>query len=438
MVETFTPAVCGSRRRQRLALAGFAVGAVAASALVGATLGAVGALLGTQLAFLVAALALLAAAREAGIVRLPLPQLRRQVPERWRSELPLPVWSVGYGIGLGLGFVTFQPVATFWVACAAAVALGKPLAAGLCFAAYGAGRALMAAWPRHGQPDPTAAVEGLARRRRLLLVGNVVALLVCAGLLAAAPAAGAAIQTQTLGAGLDPAASWAVIGRARMYSGSSNVLLEPRNGTPIAVPGAAAPAVDGGLLAYQDAQGVRVIDWRTGDTVARVDGQVAKPALDWPLLAFVRTDSTYKRLVVANFTNPASPTERMIVRISAGNDLGRPSLAAGRIAWHKLTATSSTIHVQRLSTGRRSVIARSSVHVLANPSINSTRIVWVRQSSRSCILRTRRWASTTVRRIYRTTGSTRLLWTTALTGRTAYVTRWSLRTGASTLVRVNF
>jgi hypothetical protein len=128
----------------------------------------------------------------------------------------------------------------------------------------------------------------------------------------------------------------------------------------------------------------------------------------------------------------------MIVRISARNDLGRPSLAAGRIAWHKLTATSSTIHVQRLGTGRRSVIARSSVHVLANPSINSTRIVWVRQSSRSCILRTRRWASPTVRRIYRTTGSTRLLWTTALTGRTAYVTRWSLRTGASTLVRVNF
>ena len=196
MVETFTPAVCGSRRRQRLALAGFAVGAVAASALVGAALGAVGALLGTQLAFLVAALALLAAAREAGIVRLSLPQLRRQVLERWRSELPLPVWSVGYGVGLGLGFLTFQPVATFWVACAAAVALGKPLAAGLCFAAYGAGRALMTAWPRHGQADATAAVESLARRRRLLLLGNVLALLVCAGLLAAAPAAGAAIQIQ--------------------------------------------------------------------------------------------------------------------------------------------------------------------------------------------------------------------------------------------------
>jgi hypothetical protein len=223
-----------------------------------------------------------------------------------------------------------------------------------------------------------------------------------------------------------------------MESGSSSVLLEPRGGAPIAIRAAAAPAVDGGRLAYEDGQGVRVIDWRTGDPITRVDGPVAKPALDWPLLAFVRTDSTYKRLVVRNYTDPASPTERVIVRISARNDLGRPSLAAGRIAWHKLTATSSTVYAQRLATGRRSVIARSSVLVLANPSITSTRIVWVRQSSRSCILRTRRWASPTVRTIYRTTGSTRLLWTTALTGRTAYVTRWSLRTGASTLVRVNF
>jgi hypothetical protein len=436
MVETFTPAVCGSRRRQRLALAGFTLGAVAASALVGAALGAVGALLGTQLVFVVAALAVLAAAREAGIVRLPLPQLRRQVPERWRSELPLPVWSVGYGIGLGLGFLTFQPVATFWVACAAAVALGKPLAAGLCFAAYGAGRALMAAWPRHGQPDPTAAVESLARRRRLLLFGNVGALLVCAGLLAAAPAAGAAIQT--LGAGLDPAAAGTVLGRARMDSGSSSVLLESQGETPVAIPGGAAPAVDGDLLAYDDVQGVKVINWRTGDLVARVNGEVAKPALDWPLLAFVRRDSTSKQLVVTDYTDPASPTERVIVRISTMNDLGRPSLAGGRIAWHKVTATSSRIYAQVLATGRRTVIARSVVLVLANPSITSGRIVWVAQGPRSCSLRMRRWASPAVKRIYRTTGTTRLLWTTALTGRTAYVTRWSLATRASTLVRVNF
>src|SRR5215207_9074224 len=120
MVETFTPAVCGSRNRQRLALLGFAVGAL-------------GMVLGVELALAVAGLALLAAVREAGLVRVPLPQVRRQVPERWRASLPLPVWSLGYGAGLGAGFFTFHPVSTFWVACAGAVALGRPIVAAACF-----------------------------------------------------------------------------------------------------------------------------------------------------------------------------------------------------------------------------------------------------------------------------------------------------------------
>src|SRR5919197_1777765 len=173
MVETFTPDVCGSRRRQRLALAYFALGAFAASALVGAGLGALGGLMGGGLALAAASLALLAAAREGGLLPLPLPQFRRQVPERWRAELPLPVWSLGYGIGLGIGFLTFQPVATFWVACAAAVALGRPLSAALCFAAFGLGRTLMTVSARRGHADPTAAVEALVRRRRILLRANV-------------------------------------------------------------------------------------------------------------------------------------------------------------------------------------------------------------------------------------------------------------------------
>jgi hypothetical protein len=437
MVETFTPAVCGSRKRQRLALGGFAFGAIVVSALVGAALGAIGSFVGAELALLAAGLALLAAAREARLVRLPLPQLRRQVPEHWRAELPLPVWSVGYGAGLGAGFLTFQPVATFWVACAAAVALARPLAAGACFAAYGAGRALMAALPRRGHPDPTAAVEGLVRRRRLLLVGNVTALLVCAGLLAAAPSAGAA-QVTGLGSGLDPSATRSTLGRARMDAGSSSVIVEPAGETPVAVPGGAAPSVDGDLLAYDDAQGIKVINWRTGALVARIDGLVSRPALDWPLLAFVRQDSTYKRLIVVDYTNPSAPTERRIMRVPAATDLGRPALAGGRIAWHRVGVGGSRVFLQSLATGRRWVIAQSAIAVLANPALTSRRILWVQQYSRSCSLMTRRLDSRTVRRIYRTTSKSRLLWTTALTGRTAYVTRWSLWTRASTLVRVNF
>jgi hypothetical protein len=434
MVETFTPAVCGSRQRQRLALVGFAAGAIAASALVGAALGALGAALGAQLALAAAGLALLAAAREAGLVSFPLPQVRRQVPERWRFELPLPVWSVGYGAGLGVGFLTFQPVATFWVACAAAVALANPLAAAVSFAAFGAGRALMAAWPRRGHEDATAAVETLVGRRRFLLVANVVVLIVCATLLAA-PSAGAATS---LGPGFDPSARGGVLARARMSSGVSNILLQPSGESAVTIPSGSAPSVDGDLVAYADSQGVKVVNWRTGARVTQIDGAVAKPALDWPLLAFVRAGSTYKRLIVADYSDPAAPTERWIARAEVMNDLGRPSLVAGRIAWHKLTPGGARIYVQTLATGKRTVVARSDISVLANPSLSSTRVVWMAQSARACSLQTRRFDRRTVKRIYRTTSATRLLWTTALTGRTVYVTQWSSKTGSSTLVRVNF
>src|SRR5918999_975321 len=232
MVETFTPAVCGSRKRQRLALLGFAAGALAASALVGAALGALGGLLGLELALLAAGLALLAAAREAGALRVPIPQSRGQVPERWRAVLPLPVWSVGYGAGLGAGFLTFQPVSTFWVACAAAVALGRPGPAAACFVAYGAGRTAMAVLPRRGKEDATAAVEALVRRRRLLAGANVGALLVCAALLSA-PSAGAAT---TVGRGFDPSARGSVLARARMESSGPRVVVQPDDGNAVSVP----------------------------------------------------------------------------------------------------------------------------------------------------------------------------------------------------------
>jgi hypothetical protein len=437
MVETFTPAVCGSKRRQRIALAGFATGAVVASALVGALLGALGALIGRQLALGVAALAVLAAAREARLVRMPLPQMRRQVPERWRAELPLPVWSVGYGAGLGAGFLTFQPVATFWVACAAAVALADPRTAAACFAAYGAGRAVMAAWPGRGHTDPTAAVESLVRRRRLLLVGNVTVLLVCAGLLAAAPSAGAA-QAQGLGSGLDPSAAGSIVSRARMGAGGSSVLVEPKGESTVAVPGGAAPSVDGDLLAYEDSEGIKVINWRTSALVQRIDGEVSKPALDWPLLAVIRKDSTYRRLVIVDYRNPGAPTERQIVRVKLSNELGRPALAGGRVAFGYIWPGGSRIYTQVLATGTRTTVAKSSIAVLANPSLTRRRILWVVQYSRSCALKTRRFGSSSTKAIYKTKGAAKLLWTTALTGRTAYVAQWSLKTRASTLVRVIF
>jgi hypothetical protein len=435
MVETFTPAVCGSRRRQRLALLGFASGALVAAAALGALLGLVGELVGARRALpAIAVLALLAAAREAGLVRLPLPQSRRQVPERWRFALPLPLWSFGYGTGLGVGVATFQPFATFWIACAGAIALASPLTAAVCFSLYGAGRALMTAVPR--SEDSTATVERLARRRGALRRANVAVLAACAVLLATAPAAGAAVTL--VGPGLDPSVSANVLAHALLESGRSKVDIRPPTEPVVEVNSAAQPSIDGDLVAYVDSSGIRVVNWRTNREIARVAGNVSKPALDWPLLAFCRSDSSSERLVVANFTDPSSPTEREIAAVGVANDLGRPSLRSGRLAWHRTTAGGSRILVQTLSTGSRRVIARSTRWLLTNPSLTRTRIVWIEQRSKGSSVRRRALSRTRVRTLMSVNGRNRLFWTSALSGRTAFVTRWSLSTGASVLYRVTF
>ena len=53
-----------------------------------------------------AAIAVAAAVAEARGTRI-VPQIRRQLPERWRWTMPMPLAAALYGILLGLGFTTF-------------------------------------------------------------------------------------------------------------------------------------------------------------------------------------------------------------------------------------------------------------------------------------------------------------------------------------------
>ena len=432
MVETFTPAVCGGRVRKHLAAAGFTIGAVAASALVGGLLGLVGFLLGWRWAVLAAATVALAAAfRELGLVRLPLPQVRHQVPDRWRAELPLPVWSVGYGAGLGVGFFTFQPVATFWVACAAAVALARPLPAAACFALYGVGRALSVLWPKR---DAALACERLARRRPALLRANAIALAVCAALLGASPAVAA--PRIPIGTGFDPSVSGSVLARAQVVSGVPRVVVEPGGEPPVAFDGVKQPYLDGELVALKGSDGIRVTNWRTGEVVAQVAGTVSRPALDWPLLAFVRDDGLWKQLVLRDL---AAGTERVAATLVRTNDIGRPSLAGGRLAWHVVTRRQTRIVVLNLTSWKRRIVARSRIAVLMHPALSARRVLWIDQRSRMGFVRMRALSGRRVRTrtLWTANGRERLFWTTALAGRTAYVTRWSPVTRASTLLRLD-
>jgi cytochrome c biogenesis protein CcdA len=432
MVETVTPAVCGSRKRQLAALVFFAAGATAAASGIGALLGLAGAAVGRgpALAFALV-LAVLGAMREAGLLRFRIPQSKRQVPERWRSELPLPVWATGYGAGLGLGVLTYQPVATVWVACAAVLALGRPLAGAVAFALYGVGRTLVLLLPARRDADPVAIVERLAGRRRTLLRANVVALAVCACLLAAAPVAGAGLSR------LDPSMARSGFAFTLRTDGVNRVVVRPADETPaVFFDGAELPSLNGERLAYADSEGIRVVRWRSNQEVARFRGPLSKPALEWPWLVFRRQyPSGASALVLRNLVEE---TRRRIGTAPAAGNIGRPSIAGDRVAWHFSSENGSKIVIYRVSDGTKGILFRSRIALFSNPALTGRHVLWLRQVQGRSAVFVRRLSGGPVTRLGAITSQSLLYWTTDLYQRTAFVTRWRIGRETARILRITF
>jgi hypothetical protein len=149
MVETITPVVHGGRRgRWAPFLVLHVAGAVGAAALFGATLGEAGALLrapwGAAGLAAVAAVAAAYLAREVAGLPVPVPQLRSQVPDWWRTFFPFGPASFLYGVGLGVGFLTYLSHGSLVVVSVAAVASGRPLAGAALLGSFGLARGLSA------------------------------------------------------------------------------------------------------------------------------------------------------------------------------------------------------------------------------------------------------------------------------------------------------
>src|SRR5918911_3330480 len=105
-------------------LAAYAAGLALAGGAFFAALGALGAWVSLPLT---AALFVAAAAAVADLAGLRVrPQVRLQVPERWRRTMPLPQALFLYGLLLGTGFTTFVPAAAAWALLPLSVALGFP------------------------------------------------------------------------------------------------------------------------------------------------------------------------------------------------------------------------------------------------------------------------------------------------------------------------
>lgn len=147
MVTTIDPVVHGGRnKRYALAVVLHVIGATLAAGVFGGILGGLGGLAGapwsTAGPVVVAIVAVAYAAREAAGVPVPIPDRRRQVPEWWRTFFSPPVAALLYGLGLGIGFLTFLTYGTFVAVSAAAITSGRPVTGALICAPFGLARGL--------------------------------------------------------------------------------------------------------------------------------------------------------------------------------------------------------------------------------------------------------------------------------------------------------
>jgi hypothetical protein len=147
MVETITPVVHeGNRRRYLTSVALHTLGATLAAGAFGALLGALGELLsapwGSGGAVAVLAVAGLYLLREVFSLPIPIPDRHRQVPEWWRRFYSPPTAAFLYGLGLGIGFLTFLTFGTFVAVAAGALVSGDPLLGAAVCAPFGLARGL--------------------------------------------------------------------------------------------------------------------------------------------------------------------------------------------------------------------------------------------------------------------------------------------------------
>ena len=427
-------------REPRLGLfAAYGAGlALGGAALFGA-LGALGAWVGFPLIVALVVAGLAAVADLAGLrVR---PQVHFQVPEHWRRTMPLPRALFLYGVMLGTGFTTFVPAAAAWALLPLSLAAGSALggiAIGLSFAA---GRAL-----------PLALDEiSLAERPRGLRVLRVLAGLSLALALVAGEARAATTVAKPAG---DPSVAGTDL--AWMQPGVGGFLL--RGGQRTQLPG------------KDPALGDAFIAWHSGDLVTVAASDTLTPVLQetipgveklavstrWLVYRAGYRDGT-EQILFRSITNPTKATT--LTRRRPAGELGRPAVAGDLVLFHFATAQGSSLLSSNLATGKRRVLRHSTDSLLMNPSVLGSSLLFIRASRCSQQLRLASRAGGQARALYsiaplagqdlgherghtrqgehlpcphRPRPTTRMLWTTALSDSSAFVTVLLPRRGGRT------
>jgi hypothetical protein len=137
--------VVGRRRRWLWGVAAYTLAGAISSTLVGLGLGALGSVVTSSFARPALAVCLGVAIagflREARIVPIPLPQLKRQTRDVWAKGNLAPVAAALWGLDLGLTFSSWMTFAGVWFVFAVSAASADPGFGAALLGAYWAGRA---------------------------------------------------------------------------------------------------------------------------------------------------------------------------------------------------------------------------------------------------------------------------------------------------------
>jgi hypothetical protein len=438
MVETIGPnGHTGGRGVTLAACATFLPGAIAGALVTFGGLALAGGVLhgpGGEVAYGIAAVVALAAAiAEARGARIA-PQIRRQLPEHWRRVMPMPLAAALYGVLLGLGFTTFVLTFGVWALAGIALAVGEP-AAGLAIGlGFGVGRALpiVGLAPVADRPAGRRAITLMAERPGLyrgIRLGDAVALTVAALALTSATATQADVRRAK------PAADPSAVDTALVTQRGESRAAELRDGSGVTQLPGTDPAIGGSFIAVK--QGPEVVLLARGDLAevdrVRVEGADGLAVSGSWLAIRTRSRGRDKLQVRPLAPDGTIGRSRRVAAAGPPAQISRPSLAHDRVAYAVAKERRSRLVVYRIGDRRRRTVASSVRHGLFNPSIRGQKLLYVRSAKRRDELRLRDLEGGGDRKLK--AGKIRM-WSTALTGKRAYVTVLEGRAPRSRVISV--
>jgi hypothetical protein len=432
--------VRAARQRGR-AGAAFTAGLALGAGAVFASLGALGAAVSGH-AVVLAAFALAGAAVVSDALGLRVrPQVRFQVPEPWRRTMPLPRALFLYGLLLGTGLTTYVPATAAWALPALSLALGDVSASLAIAAGFAAGRAL---------PVLVLAARGsetvLAERPR---GQRLLRLLTAASLLLALVAG----EVRAAGTVASPGGDPSVVGTDVAWRDPGVGGFLRRDGTTTKLPGD-YPAI-----------GATLVAWRAGPAVTVAARETLAPVLTETVPGVRKLAVSRQWLVYSTATEIRVQAlsdlsqSRLVEKTKRPASLGRPALGVDLVVFHRATDTGSWITAVNVVSGTRLRLRYSRDDQFLNPSVFAGQLLYVRASRCSQQLRIGPLRGGREHVLYeigplagqdagherrhtrqgehlpcpfRPKPTAKMLWTTALSATTAYVTVLRPRRGGRT------